>query len=763
VRFALACRTEPLDLILHESPLFATTLSMTASSTCSVRGRKYYTIYRVQRLIHRESIVTVRSTIKTEEGEQHVRGDFVVIRTIGLVFFASFLNGQNQYTISTLAGGCAVLTGYTGDGGPAIHARLNKPSGLALGPLGELYISDTWNNVVRLVEATGKIRTIAGTGAEGFGGDGGPATQAKLLFPRGLALDSHGNLYIADTQNNRIRLLTPEGTISTFAGTGQRGYGGDGGPAINATLNWPDGIAIDASDVIYFTDSQNNLVRKITPDGVITKVAGSAPIGKRSANPAGPFDFPSGISLDRDGNIYVADRDHHRVAKVSRDGTVSTVAGDGLHPSLSRAGSADGGRALATNLGYPRAVALDPNGDLLIATENIRKVGRDGSVTTVLGSQRDSLPGADLDPLKMRLGSPDDIVVDRHGDVYVADSGRSVVLRMSPNGTLAVVAGLSALPDEKDGGPADTLRLSNSWSVAAGPAGDIFVADSDMNRIVRIAADGRFHRVAGKGEPIIRIEGLGPPPQFSGDGGPALAADLDYPFGVAVDSHGTLYISDAINNRVRKVSADGIIETIAGIGEAGSSGDGGRAREARLSSPSGLAVDSHGNVYVADCGSNSVRQISSDGMIRTVVGGLKCPHGVFVDAKDTLFIADTFNHFIKRLDPDGTVRTIAGTGKQEFTGDEGPASEAGLAAPDSLAIDSQGNIYIADRANWRVRKITRDGTIHTIAGNHEPGFSGDGGPALKAPIFPTSVAVDVRGRVYVTDHNRIRVLTPTDQ
>jgi hypothetical protein len=127
-----------------------------------------------------------------------------------------------------------------------------------------------------------------------------------------------------------------------------------------------------------------------------------------------------------------------------------------------------------------------------------------------------------------------------------------------------------------------------------------------------------------------------------------------------------------------------------------------------------------------------------------------------------LFIADTFNHFIKRLDPDGKVRTIAGTGKPEFAGDEGPAAEAGLAAPDSLAIDSKGNIYIADRANWRVRKITRDGIIHTIAGNHETGFSGDGGPALKAPIFPTSVAVDVRGRVYVTDHNRIRVLTPKD-
>jgi sugar lactone lactonase YvrE len=684
-----------------------------------------------------------------------------MIRTPAVFLLASFLNGQIPYTISTLAGGESTLNGYTGDGGPAIQARLNKPGGLALGSHGELYISDTWNQAVRLVDATGEIRTIAGTGAGGFGGDGGPATQAKLLFPRGIALDSHGNLYIADTQNQRIRLVTPDGIISTYAGTGERGYAGDGGPALSAKLNSPDGIAINAEGVLYLTDSQNNTVRKITPDGVITKVAGQAPVGKPSANTAGPFYNPQGIALGPDGSLYVADRGHARICKIDSTGTVTVVAGDGIDRGLSPTEApGDGGAALQANIPYPAAVAIDPEGNLLIAAGKIRRVDRSGIITTILGARLDAPAPDNGDPLQTRMGSPEDIVVDSKGNVYVADTFRHRVLRLSPNGTLAVIAGLDSLPEEKDGGPAGNLRLSLSWSVAAGPAGDLFVADSDMNRIVRITGDGLFHRVAGKGVPIMRIEGNGPPPQFSGDGGLATAADLDYPFGVAVDSHGTIYISDSINNRVRRVTADGIIETIAGIGEAGSSGDGGRALDARLSSPAGLAVDSHGNVYVADCGSNSVRQISSEGVLRTVVSGLKCPHGVAVDARDTLFIADTFNHFIKRLDPDGKVHTIAGTGKQEFNGDEGPATEAGLAAPDSLAIDSQGNIYIADRANWRVRKITRDGIIHTIAGNHETGFSGDGGPALKAPIFPTSVAVDSRGTVYVTDHNRIRVLTP---
>jgi sugar lactone lactonase YvrE len=681
-----------------------------------------------------------------------------------LFLLASFLASQVPYTISTLAGDRATLNGYTGDGGLAIQARLNKPGGLALGSHGELYISDTWNQAIRLVDATGIIRTIAGTGAEGFGGDGGPATQARLLFPRGIALDSHGNLYIADSQNNRIRLVTSDGIISTYAGTGERGYSGDGGLAVRAKLNGPDGIAINADGVLYFTDSQNNMVRKITPDGVITKVAVQSPHGKPSFNPENPFDSPRGISLGPDGSLYVADRDHARICKIDSAGTVTVVAGDGNSLWLSPTEApGDGGAARKANIPYPAAVAIDAEGNLLIAAGKIRRVDRNGVITTILGARLDSPVLENGDPLQTRTGGPEDVVADQKGNIYVADTYRDRILRLSPNGTLAVIAGLDTLPEEKDGGPAGNLRLSYSWGVAVGPAGDVFVADSDMNRIVRITEDGRFHRVAGKGVPIVRMEGNWPPPQFSGDGGPATAADLDYPFGVAVDSHGTIYISDSTNNRIRKVGTDGIIATIAGTGAAGSSGDGGPARKARLSSPSGLAVDSHGNVYVADSGNNRVRQISSEGVIRTVVRGLKGPHGVAVDAKDTLFVADTFNHLIKRLDPDGKVHTIAGTGKQGFSGDEGPAAQAGLAAPDSLAIDSQGNIFIADRGNWRVREITLDGIIHTIAGNHEMGFSGDVGLALKSPIFPTSVAVDWRGRVYVTDYNRIRVLTPADQ
>jgi trimeric autotransporter adhesin len=319
------------------------------------------------------------------------------------------------------------------------------------------------------------------------------------------------------------------------------------------------------------------------------------------------------------------------------------------------------------------------------------------------------------------------------------------------------------------------------WSprgVAVGPSNDIYIADTEMNRILRVTRDGHSVRVAGKGIPIIRIEGHGPGPQFSGDGGPATSADLDGPNGVAVDLQGSIYISDSFNNRVRKVASDGTIRTIAGTGEKGYAGDGGPATAAKLAYPMALALDAEGNVYVADRENNRVRKITPQGTISTIIGSgrqsdskdgparsvhLNFPHGVAVDANGILYVADTFNNRIRRLDPDGIVRSIAGTGKFEFIGDDGPATKAGLGDPDSLAIDGGGNIFVADRGNWVIRKITKDGIIHTIGGDRRTGSYGsgeDGGPALKAPMFPTSVAVDVQGNVYLTDHNRIRVLTP---
>ena len=237
---------------------------------------------------------------------------------------------------------------------------------------------------------------------------------------------------------------------------------------------------------------------------------------------------------------------------------------------------------------------------------------------------------------------------------------------------------------------------------------------------------------------------------FSGDGGPAVEAELRNLYGVAVDSAGNLYIADTRNRRIRKIDSTGTITTIAGTGEVGFSGDGGPAAVARLTFPYGVAVDSAGNLYIADTGNQRIRKVDSTGTITTIAGTgevgfsgdggpaveaeLRNPYGVAVDSAGNVYIADSSNHRIRKVDSTGTITTIAGTGEVGFSGDGGPAVEAELRSPRGVAVDSAGNVYIADVSDRRIRKVDSTGTITTIAGTGEVGFSGDGGPAVEAEL-----------------------------
>ena len=512
-----------------------------------------------------------------------------------LVMNLSLSLAQRTYRISTSSGAASVLNGYTGDGGPAAQARLNEPGGLARAQNGDLYISDTWNHVVRKIDGAGLIRTVAGTGVEGYDGDAGPAIKAKLSYPAGIAFDSHGNLYVAETKNNRIRRVRTDGVIETFAGTGETGYEGDGGPAIKAKLSRPDGLVIDKSDVLYFSDSANNSIRRITSDGMIGRLAGTPGLG--TFDRRNVLASPRGLAFDSSGALYVADREHHRIVKIDSDGVVHHVAGNGSM-GRSSTGEGDGGQAVDASIPYPMSVAFDVSGDLLVVgSGRVRRIDKAGQISSVFGARLDLPPSND--PLQTRI-TPTSLLVDPAGALFVSDSFRHRVYRLDVNHTLSVFAGLNDLPNEVEGGPAEFVRYSSTDGVAVGPTGDIYIADAQMNRICRITTDGKFYKVAGKGLPILRIEGFGSPPQFSGDGGPATLADLDGPNGVAIDAEANVYISDSNNNRIRKVTPDGLIHTIAGTGEKGFGGDGGPATAARLAHPMGLAVDQSGNLYIAD-------------------------------------------------------------------------------------------------------------------------------------------------------------------
>src|SRR5438093_82347 len=281
-------------------------------------------------------------------------------------------------TPSPLPGG-AITTyagrGFSGDGGPAAAAQLNTPVGMALDPAGNLYIADITNNRIRKVTSGGTISTYAGSGSFGFSGDGGPATDAQLGVPVGVALDPAGNLYIADHDNGRIRKVTSGGTISTYAGSGSRGLSGDGGPATAAQLYSPHGVALDTAGNLYIADSTS--IRNVTPGGTISTYAGTGTPGL--SGPGGPataaqLDVPVGVAVDPAGNLYIADSGSSRIRKVGPGGTISTYAGGGGGtPGF----LGDGGPATAAYLNNPVGVTLDPAGNLYIAdTDNtrIRKV-----------------------------------------------------------------------------------------------------------------------------------------------------------------------------------------------------------------------------------------------------------------------------------------------------------------------------------------------------------------------------------------------------
>ena len=344
--------------------------------------------------------------------------------------------------------------------------------------------------------------------------------------------------------------------------------------------------------------------------------------------------------------------------------------------------------------------------------------------------------------------------------------------------------GGSLIPGEfsGDGGPATEAQFASPGSVAVDAAGNLYIADVWNHRIRKVDGSGIVTTFAGSGVPCFRVEGYKP----FGDGGPALEAGFCVPTGVTVDANGNVYI--IADMRIRKVDRSGIITTVAGTGEIGFSGDGGPATAASLNHPQDLATDAAGNLYIADIFNHRIRKIDTDGIITTIAGTgpiwfdgggysgdggpavrayLRRPSNVAVDGYGNVYIADNNNHRIRKVDTAGIITTIAGTGPIGFdeggySGDDGPAVRARLHSPLGVAVDSTGNLYIADSGNYRVRRIDREGIITTIAGTGERGFSGDGGPASRARLGPPrDVAMGIAGSIYIADsfNHRIRRLT----
>ena len=662
----------------------------------------------------------------------------------------------NDWIIDTIAGR------RVGDdeNGPALQARLGFPNDVAVDRSGNVYIAEWESHRVRRVDTDGTITTVAGTGKAGYGGDGGPADAALLWGPIGVAVDSAGNLYIADGGNHRIRRVDRSGIITTVAGNGTRGYGGDRAPAVEAGLYDPRAVAVDSAGNLYITQTVAGRIRRVDTAGIITTVA----TGLRS---------PRGLAVDGSGNLYIADLGNDRIRRVDAQGGVTTFAGTGEEGY-----SGDGGPAVQAQLHVPYGLAVDSAGNLYIAdggNHRIRRVDGSGTITTVVGiggigiNNVGGYSGGGGPALGAQLSRPRGLAVDRSGNLYIADLGNYRIRRVDGSGIITTIAGIGESGYGGDGGPANKAQLYRPKDVIVDSSGNLYIADTDNNRIRRVDTSGIITTIAGNG-----YRG------YSGDGGPALEAQLSRPEGVAVDNAGDLYIADTWNHRIRRVDASGTITTIAGIGSEGLLGEGGPAVEAQLRAPSGVALDGSGNIYISDTYNMRIRRVDATGIITTVAGSgstgvgdysgdggpavearLDTPHDVAVDDDGNLYIADTSNNRIRRVDGSGIITTVAGSVEGSDTRGYGPAVEAAL-RPVSVAADSTGNLYIADRRTDVIRRVDGAGIMTTIAGTGYWGPGGDGGPALEAEFHsPNGLAVDNFGNVYVadTDNHRIRVLT----
>jgi trimeric autotransporter adhesin len=654
--------------------------------------------------------------------------------------------------LTRIAGG--EQAGFAGDGGPAEKALLNDPVGLAVDSAGDLFIAEgavydisPWPTLiatpeggfherVRKVTPDGIINTVAGGGVPGFSGDGGPATSASFFGLSGIAVDSAGNLYIADglfddgwyapVGNNRIRKVTPDGIINTVAGTGDQGFSGDGGPALNAQLNGPQALTVDNAGNLFFSDLNNSRIRKLSTDGTISTVVDVA------------SQMPN----------CVLNPNFYQVCSVT-------------------------------------STALDPSGNLVFSyfycnstcfpNSTVFKQSPNGAIATVLGST-----------VTQQFGLYGPIAIDAVGNLWfsgdLAGLGSSLS-KVAPDGSLTVPVGYGACCGGGDGGPATSAQFQQANGVAADASGNLFIADSGNHRIRQVMPGGIITTAVGPGNLNINCDAL-----TAAASSPPTATELCLPSQVAVDGAGNIFFVD--RNRIRKVSPDGTVTSIAGDGTIGSStgGDGGPASQA-LAYPNSVAVDPAGNVYFAEWA--RVRKISQDGTITTVAGtgnrpangdaegingslhypnggsatliNLLGPSSVAVDRAGNVYFADP--SLVRKVSADGTIATVAGGGNpmgfHPGFGDGGPAINAFLYGPNGVSVDNAGNLYISEYA--RVRKVTTDGIINTIAGTQNPGYSGDGGLATQAQLgSPTGLTVDAAGNVYFADsfNNVIRVLRP---
>jgi sugar lactone lactonase YvrE len=719
-------------------------------------------------------------------------GNFLYFSDNAFIWKYSFANG----IVSVIIGQTPFATGFSGDGGLATFAQINEPRGLWLTTSGVLYFADTGNHRIRKVQVDSfpnTITTVAGSGCYSIGcvggssGDGGLALYARLSYPRGVYMDTIGRLFIADTNNNRIRVVDTNGIITTFAGSGSDGgFNGENIAARIANINYASDVKGDSFGNIYIAERNTCVVRMVNLDGIISTLFGTpeecdftSGVAARGAS----LYSPMGLWVDSSLTIYISDATSIHRSLVVSSPTSQPSSSPTNQPSSLPTGPfidyfpnlfmtliggtgvlgfrGDNGPASSAEFTNPAIPWVDSNGNIYIPDLNnkkIRRIDLNGIVITFGGTGSLAVTGVSGPITSVDFGLVRCIVGDSLGTVLYISAQHNIWKYSFSSNIASVVAGLSSFGDTGDNIPANIAKFNTPQGLWLTTSGDLFVADLGNHRIRMISSANFITAVAGS----IGPEG------FSGDCGPATSATLHSPSGVFVDTLGKLFFADRDNCRIRVVDTNNIITTFAGTGFCSPyNGDDIPATMANINLPRDVKGDTLGNIYFTESDSCIIRRVLSTGKIFTLFGtpgscaislgvvphasSLKFPIGLWLDSASNLYFTD--NNSIHRnlvvsspssqptrqpssqptafptkqpsssptysvVDyyPNLFMNLIGGTGSLGFSGDGGPSSSAEFDSPAIPWVDSIGNIYVPDVTNKRIRRIDASGIVITFGG-----------------------------------------------
>ena len=694
--------------------------------------------------------------------------------------------------VSTLAGSGSIGS----NNGLGSSASFWEPDGLALDALGNVYVADGSNNLIRKITPGGLVSTFAGSGVQGLAN--GTGTSAAFNNPWGITIDAAGNIFVVDNGNNQIRKITPAGIVTTFAGNGI--YGSLNGLGTAATFNYPTGMAIDGFGNLYVADSQNNLIRKVNPSALTSTFEDGSVSG-------GNLSRPYGATTDIAGNVYIADYSTNKILKLSSGGILTLLAGSGTQGSLDGIGA-------GASFYHPFGLTSDISGNIYVADQLnnvIRKINATGYTISP------ALPtGLVFDPTTGKIsGTPTTVAAATTYTVTAYNTAGSssstftiavtgpqppAITSFSPSssapGSTITITGTNLLGITSvgiGGVPATSYTIVSATTITAvvgatATSGNVSITWSGgsvsspgfvlltapnisyqtpqnyatgvaITPLVPVNTGGAVSITGAYGQ-VSTLAGTG---TIGTNNGAGNVASFYAPSGATIDASGNIYVADWLNSLVRKITPVGLVSTLAGNIVAGNLN--GTGTTASFNNPTDVAIDNlTGNIYVADYNNQVIRKITPAGVVSTFAGNgsqtsmdgngtnasFNYPSGIVVDGSGNLFVTDKAGAVIRKITPAGVVTTIAGSGFQAFN--DGTGSAASFYHPTSIAIDANNNLFVADYLNNRIRKITPSGVVSTLAGSGTTGRA-DGTGTSASFYGPTGLCVDGSGNIYVADYN----------